>query len=112
MVPDYAAIGTKIGELVATKQAQYGDAITFVRQVIELLYPDGVPVSAYGDLLLLVRMLDKIKRISTRHQQDTENPYEDLAGYGILGVAKHEQTSTGRIYPQNDVIGRTYGATR
>lgn len=109
VIPDYEALGAEIGRLVASKQKQYGDSFATAPKILALLYPDGVPVSAYPDLLTIVRILDKLKRVATRHESDDESPYLDISGYALLALAGERQPV---IRPQNDVIGRTRGAKR
>ena len=56
------------------------------------LYPEGIRPDQYSDLLLLVRVLDKLIRIATytpeRREADDESPWADVRGYGILGEEK------------------------
>lgn len=83
----YEAMGAAIGRLVAAKQLQYGDSFGTAPQMLAVLYPNGVRVDQYGDLLTVVRVLDKLKRVATRHATDLESPWEDIAGYALLALA-------------------------
>ena len=71
---------------MATKNQLYGDSVTKTKKILSILYPARVYEHQYSDLLLVVRVLDKLCRISERKDAYGENPWEDLAGYGILGV--------------------------
>jgi hypothetical protein len=51
------------------------------------LYPDGVKPEQYVDLLVTVRIVDKLFRIANRKDALGENPWQDIAGYGILMTA-------------------------
>ena len=55
------------------------------------LFPFGIPVHAFDDALLIVRVLDKLSRIAQRGADGAdlggESPYSDLAGYALLGLA-------------------------
>lgn len=83
----FETIGQNIGNLVDQKQAAYGDAISAVEGCIRVLYPAGIEPERYRDLLLQVRILDKQCRIAKGDQKAFgENPWGDIAGYGILGV--------------------------
>ena len=84
----YADLGREIGELVAAKQAQYGDSFGDCPKLLAILYPNGIRPDQYQDVLTVVRMLDKLKRIATRHESDTESPYVDLMGYALLAEAR------------------------
>lgn len=81
---NYEAIGQKIGKLVAEKNKAYGDAFNKSAEFLKILYPNGVKPEQYDDMLGLVRVFDKQMRIA--HQKDAfgENPWNDIAGYGIL----------------------------
>lgn len=80
----YETIGQKIGALVDRKNQAYGDSFNQSHQFLELLYPDGVKVEQYSDMLALVRMFDKMMRIANKKEAFDENPFKDLAGYAIL----------------------------
>ena len=81
----FEAAGREIGALVDSKQAQYGDAISAVDDIMSILYPNGVPKEKMRDMLLIVRMLDKICRLSLGNGEGGESPFKDLTGYSILG---------------------------
>lgn len=89
--PDFVAIGTNIGELVKKKNEAYGDSFAKAAKILEILFPDGVPVSQYTDMLGLIRVIDKQFRIANRKDAFGESPWGDIAGYGVLGVANDEQ---------------------
>jgi len=80
----YAEIGEEIGKLVQEKQEAYGDAHGKAAKVIEALYPDGIPVSAYTKALTIIRICDKLFRVATDNDPMGESPFRDIAGYGIL----------------------------
>ncbi len=80
--------------LVAEKNAAYGNSWATSGRILRILYPMGVPVDAYEYMLLLVRMLDKMGRIATGGG-DREDPWGDIAGYGILGSIMAEQKKRG-----------------
>lgn len=84
----YENLGAAIGRLVAEKQAAYGDSFGKSGDVLRILYPNGIQPDQYGDALAVVRIIDKLFRIVNNKDAFGENPYLDLAGYGILGAAK------------------------
>lgn len=84
MVENYEEIGRRIGALVDSKNAAYGDAFHKTGQILRLFYPHGINPKSYDDMLALIRILDKMFRIATDGSAFGENPYEDMAGYGIL----------------------------
>lgn len=97
----YADIGYAIGCLVDKKQAQYGDSFGRSGLVLRILYPDGIRPDQYDGLLAVTRIVDKLFRIATGHPGDAENPFEDIAGYGILGTRnykKHKNPLEGKYH--------------
>lgn len=92
---DFKEIGTNIGELVRIKNEAYGNSFAKSGEFLKLLYPKGLVPEQYNDALLLVRIFDKQMRIASNKDAFGENPYEDIAGYGICGVAgrRHDDRS-------------------
>ena len=86
---DYEKLGTDIGKLVQEKQQAYGDAISKTGAIMRILYPQGVPLEKLDDMLLVVRVLDKLCRLADgKKEAFRENPWRDIAGYGLLGAAQ------------------------
>jgi hypothetical protein len=79
----YENIGKAIGNLVDEKNAQYGDAFNKSDEFLKLLYPNGISVEQYSDMLAVVRIFDKLMRVANGNQGN-ENAFQDIAGYGIL----------------------------
>jgi hypothetical protein len=77
-----------LGQMVHEKNAAYGSSFAKCGQFLALLYPNGVKPEQYADMLLLVRIFDKQMRIATDKDALGENPFSDIAGYGLLGVVK------------------------
>ena len=82
----YESLGQQVGRLVDEKQAAYGNSFGSAPHALRLLYPDGIKTEQYGDVLTLVRIWDKMMRIATNKDALGENPYSDIAGYGLLGM--------------------------
>ena len=78
-------IAQRLGDTVAKKNQQYGNSWEKSAAIMMILYPKGIMPNRYHDSLLVVRILDKLCRIATNEQGDIENPFEDIAGYGMLG---------------------------
>ena len=85
-------LAAELGTLVTGKNRAYGDSAARAGDIVRILYPHGVRPDQFDDLLLVVRILDKLSRIAQRAAdgQDLggESPYRDIAGYGLLGWAK------------------------
>ena len=84
----YKELAERIGNLVDDKNAAYGSSFDQAGDFLKLLYPDGIPVDSYTDMLCVVRIFDKLKRIATRKDAFGESPYGDIVGYGLLGLYK------------------------
>ena len=76
-----------IGTLVSQKNEAYGDAFSQAGDVIRTLYPNGVRPEQYVDLLVTVRIVDKLFRIANKKDAFGESPWQDIAGYGLLMTA-------------------------
>jgi len=79
------------GNLVEEKNKAYGSSFEESAKIIEILFPDGIKAENYKDLLLMVRIIDKLFRISNRKDAFDEDPWKDIAGYGLLGVFKDQK---------------------
>jgi len=88
----YAVIGNEVGKLVELKNAAYGNSWNKAGEFLQLLYPAGMKPEQYRDALLMVRIFDKMMRIASRKNAFGENPYRDIAGYGILGASLGRKT--------------------
>jgi hypothetical protein len=90
-------IASDIGKLVEEKNKAYGSSFSKSGEILKILYPEGVRPDQYTDMLLIVRCLDKFFRISAEKYAFGENPWRDIAGYGICGTSvgpeKTEETS-------------------
>lgn len=87
---DYEKTATEIGKLVAEKNKAYGDSFGQASKILEVLYPDGIPVDSYRDALALIRVIDKLFRLANKKDAFGESPWRDICGYAILGVANDE----------------------
>ena len=81
-------IGLETGRLVAEKNKKYGDSFAKSGEVLRIYYPDGIKPDQYGDLLAMVRIIDKQFRIATDRDALGESPWVDITGYGILAQKK------------------------
>lgn len=87
----YKILGTKIGELVDEKNQAYGNSFGEAGNFLRILYPDGIKPEQYTDMLCVVRIFDKLKRIATKKGAFQESPYRDIAGYSLLGLELDEK---------------------
>ena len=56
------------------------------------MYPEGIELHQYDDLLTIARILDKLFRIANDPDAFSENPYQDIVGYGLLGMHRHNSS--------------------
>jgi hypothetical protein len=87
----YEQIGKEIGALVDKKNAAYGSSFDNAGDILKVLYPNGVQPDQYTDVLAIIRVIDKLFRIANNKNAFDEEPWKDIAGYGILGVKKERK---------------------
>tara|TARA_R110000824_G_scaffold185608_1_gene366568 strand:- start:95 stop:376 length:282 start_codon:yes stop_codon:yes gene_type:complete len=88
---DYSKVGEDVGRIVKEKQIAYGDSFGRSGECLRQMFPDGIKPEQYDDLLTIARMLDKLFRIATDPAAFDENPYQDIVGYGLLGMKRHDK---------------------
>jgi hypothetical protein len=101
---NYEEIGRSIGALVAAKNKEYGNSFSGSNKVMEILLNEhyneetgtyNIPKDLLINILAITRIIDKLFRLSRRpSDQFNEDPFEDIAGYGILG---HANTISNKI---------------
>ena len=83
----YHEVAKRIADLVTDKQIKYGDSFGRSHRILEELYPDGISKDQYKDVLVLIRIIDKIYRIS-RGDQGDESAWDDINGYSLLAATR------------------------
>ena len=87
----YEEQAEQIGKLVAEKNAAYGSAFAQAHQILTVLYPKGIAPEQYTDALAVIRVIDKLFRIATAKDAFGESPWQDIAGYAILGTVNYAE---------------------
>ena len=82
----YEKAALAVGRLVDEKQKAYGDSFGHAGRILKILYPNGIQPEQYQDVLTIVRIIDKLFRIANQKDAFGESPYQDIAGYGLLGM--------------------------
>jgi hypothetical protein len=92
----FAKLAIEIGQFTDVKNKQYGSSVDATYEMTKALmerytYDDDyylMPKSLLKHLLLNVRIMDKQNRIfnNPTGKGDSESPYKDITGYGIIGV--------------------------
>ena len=88
-------IARSIAVTVAEKNAAYGDSFERAGEIIDILYPNGIPRGKTGDALAVVRVLDQLFRIASDRDAFGESPWRDIVGYALLAVEKRERERKG-----------------
>ena len=83
----YETIAEEIAKLVEIKQQKYGDSFGNSYKILEVLYPKGIQPKDYQDLLTVVRVIDKLFRI-TKGDQGDESAWKDINGYSLLSLVR------------------------
>jgi len=78
--------GRDVGALVEEKNAAYGNSYDASAKIMGILYPDGIRPDQYRDALGVVRVIDKLCRLAHSPDAFGENPWADIAGYGLRGM--------------------------
>ena len=81
------------GKLVGEKQKGYGDSFGRSGECLRQMFPDVIKTEQYDDLLTIARILDKLFRIANNPSAFSENPYQDIVGYGLLGMNRHNSST-------------------
>lgn len=81
----------EIAELVAKKNAAYGDSFDKSGEILKILMPDGCPPEKFQDMLTVARIIDKLFRICTDKTAFNEDPWKDILGYALLMVVSQDQ---------------------
>lgn len=87
----YEEIGSVIGALVDQKNKAYGDSFKHAGEILKILYPYGIAMDQYQDVLYTARVIDKLFRLATDKDAFGENPAKDIAGYSILMSREDQQ---------------------
>ncbi len=85
----YEKLAMEIASLLQIKNAAYGSAFEKTTAILNLLYPNGIPVTSYGDVHVIVRVLDKLSRIAQNNDPLGEDPWKDICGYSILAQTEN-----------------------
>lgn len=80
----WIALGMRTAQVVAEKNAAYGDSVRKAAKIMQTLYPNGVTVDQIPAMLVSVRIVDKLSRIANDPGFGNEDPAQDITGYGLL----------------------------
>ena len=87
----YEVAALEIAKIVKEKQEAYGNSFGKSGKILKILYPHGIKLEQYQDVLTMVRIIDKMFRIATEKEAFGENPFSDLMGYSLLRLTVEEE---------------------
>lgn len=87
----YTQEALDLAELIVRKQMAYGDSFGRSQEIIRVLYPGGIRPDQYLDALAVIRVIDKLFRIANQRTAFGEDPWRDIAGYGLLATFHHKK---------------------
>ena len=87
----YHKVAEECANLTTKKNKAYGNSFELAGEILKILFPDGVKVDQYQDMLTVTRVLDKLFRICAGDKKAfEENPWRDILGYSLLSVCSEE----------------------
>jgi len=95
----FSEIGEEVGKLVHDKRVAYGDSFGRSGECLRQMFPEGIKPSQYDDLLTIARILDKLFRLANDPSAFDENPYQDIVGYALLGMDRHNYSNDKDLGP-------------
>ena len=90
----FSKLGEEVGKLVYDKRMAYGDSFGRSGECLRQMFPEGIKPSQYDDLLTIARILDKLFRLANDPSAFDENPYQDIVGYALLGMNRHNPSDS------------------
>ena len=86
---DVRSVACDVVVVVEEKNREYGSAFQKVSEILNILFPNGIPASKYHDVAILIRVLDKICRIASANDKDVKkDAWLDITGYGLLRLSE------------------------
>lgn len=89
----FEKIGQELGAFVDEKNKAYGSAFQQSATFLELLFPKGIPPEQFQNMILFIRMFDKLKRITTHRDAFGEDPEMDLLGLVLRMIQNREEAT-------------------
>jgi hypothetical protein len=87
------------------KRKQYGSTDQLASAMLKLAYPNGITPEKYNDVLVFIKITEKLIRISSSdiEEQSKSDAYGDIIGYGLLGLNKDLEANKKKI-PEEEKI--------
>lgn len=88
---DFLSLSQEIGQLVTSKDSAYGHAFHKTAEILKVMCPEGISPDKYQDLTIVTRIIEKCCRLMTMKDAFGESPYQDISGYGVIGLRKDRE---------------------
>ena len=86
---DVRSVACDVVVVVEEKNREYGSAFQKVSEILNILFPNGIPTNKYHDVAILIRVLDKIYRIASANDKNVKkDAWLDITGYGLLRLSE------------------------
>ena len=78
------SLAMEVAWTVSEKEQQYGNVYEEYKFILAYLYPNGIPVKGFDSALAVIRIVDKLCRLTRGNGEGGEDAWRDIAGYAIL----------------------------
>ena len=86
---DVRSVACDVVVVVEEKNREYDSAFQKVSEILNILFPNGIPTNKYHDVAILIRVLDKICRIASANDKNVKkDAWLDITGYGLLRLSE------------------------
>lgn len=93
----YEVVAKDVACLVEKKNVSYGNSFNVSGEFLRLLWPQGVPVESYSDMLSFIRTFDKMKRLATEPNAFGEDARQDMVGYALLNLVRRVEEQKNEV---------------
>lgn len=87
----FEEIASELGRFVDEKNRAYGNSFGKTSEFLGLVFPNGIPPEQYQNMMLFVRMFDKLNRIATHRDAFGEEPEMDVLGLVLRLIQQREK---------------------
>lgn len=88
-----------LDEFIKRKNLMYGDSVGKSAQITNILFPDGIFTELYHRIHFIIRIFDKLCRLSSRNLpiEASLDAWRDVAGYAILAYNQEVRANAGVV---------------
>ena len=85
------SLAMEVAWTVNEKEGQYGNVYEEYKFILAYLYPNGIAVQLFDSALAVIRVVDKLCRITRGNGEGGEDAWRDIAGYALLQMRASRQ---------------------